>query len=93
MHATLSTCACVLLVGGRERQGVWDSAGLAAGSAARAVVEGDRGAPNWLAKLELVKRLLVDSGAACGGRAEGRGGAWWTGRWRAVCVEYVCVLQ
>ena len=76
LHATLSTCACVLLVGGRERQGVWDSAGLAAGSAARAVVEGDRGAPNWLAKLELVKRLAVGLGChLCGcGERGGRAG-------------------
>eukprot|EP00887_Chlorella_sp_A99_P004965 scaffold4.g4965.t1 len=44
----------------RERQGVWRTEGLAPGSAALAIVEGDRGAANWLGKLEALTRLLVD---------------------------------
>ena len=44
----------------RERQGVWDTSGLQ--GAALHLVGGDRDAPNWLSKLEVVKKLLVDQG-------------------------------
>ncbi|KAL4852989.1 Phosphoglucan [Chlorella vulgaris] len=43
----------------RDRQGVWDTSGLEGG--VLHLVEGDRDAANWLAKMEVVKKLLVDS--------------------------------
>lgn len=46
--------------GCRDRQGVWDTSGLEGG--VLHLVEGDRDAANWLAKMEVVKKLLVDSG-------------------------------
>ena len=42
----------------RERQGVWNTDGLQ--GAALHLVAGDRDAPNWLSKLEVLKKLLVD---------------------------------
>ncbi|PRW57887.1 water chloroplastic isoform A [Chlorella sorokiniana] len=42
----------------RERQGVWNTDGLQ--GAALHLVAGDRDAPNWLSKLEVLKTLLVD---------------------------------
>lgn len=47
--------------GRRERRGTWDTNGLQ--GAALQLVEGDRDAANWLAKLAVLKSLLVDSGA------------------------------
>lgn len=44
----------------RERQGVWNTSGLR--GPALHLVEGDRDAPNWLSKLEVLKKLLVDKG-------------------------------
>ena len=44
----------------RERGGAWDATGLA--GAARDLVEGDSKAASWLAKLECLKRVLVDEG-------------------------------
>jgi hypothetical protein len=43
-----------------ERRGTWDTSGLAAGPVLDLVM-GDEGAPNWLAKLGVARRLLVDS--------------------------------
>lgn len=42
----------------RERQGTWDTTGLT--GAALDLVKGDKNAGNWLNKLELTKKLLVD---------------------------------
>ncbi|KAG1668382.1 hypothetical protein FOA52_004892 [Chlamydomonas sp. UWO 241] len=42
----------------KERSGVWNTDGL--DGVGLAVVEGDKGAANWLKKLVLVKELLVD---------------------------------
>ena len=39
---------------------MWDTSGLQ--GAALHLVGGDRDAPNWLSKLEVVKKLLVDQG-------------------------------
>lgn len=44
----------------RERQGRWDTSGLSPGPVMD-LVKGDEGAPNWLAKLGVARKLLVDS--------------------------------
>lgn len=44
----------------RERAGTWDTRGLAPGPVLD-LVTGDEGAPNWLAKLGVAQRLLVDA--------------------------------
>ncbi len=41
---------------------MWDTAGLE--GAALHLVSGDRDAPNWLSKLEVLKKLLVDQGTS-----------------------------
>jgi phosphoglucan,water dikinase len=44
----------------RERRGTWDTSGLAPGPVLD-LVEGDRDAANWLAKLGVARKLLVDA--------------------------------
>lgn len=44
----------------RERRGVWDTSRLGPGPV-RDLVEGDKGAANWLAKLGVARALLVDA--------------------------------
>jgi hypothetical protein len=57
----------------RERNGVWDTSGLQ--GPALHLVSGDRDAANWLAKLEVLKKLLVDQGGCpLGWQQRGRGG-------------------
>ncbi len=53
-HCVFPGLAC------RERRGVWDTSGLQ--GPALHLVGGDKDAANWLAKLAVVKSLLVDSG-------------------------------
>ena len=75
-----------------ERSGTWDTSGLQ--GPALHLVGGDRDAANWLGKLEVVNRLLVDNGGCrlacavllCAVRTAGQ--AWrWSRRHLVPCTR------
>lgn len=74
----------------RERRGRWDTSRLAPGPV-RDLVAGDEGAPNWLAKLGVARRLLVEAAPRMRPDADALAAAFvylsWVNSGALACVE------